>query len=125
MGHATEAAPASRCRYRPAARDGQVPAARAAASGRPRRSGPFFDPAGATGRSTTRQTGPMAAPDVPSRAQLSALTHAVDQLIDRVVVGATASDRAPTEAVAAALYDAERALRSARRALDRAERAAP
>ncbi len=36
---------------------------------------------------------------------------------------AEASDRSPTEAVAAALYDAERALRTARRGLERAERA--
>ena len=62
------------------------------------------------------------AADVPTAATLSALTDQVDELLRRIGDGATASDRSPTEALAAALYDAERALRSARRALQRAER---
>ncbi|HEX7133417.1 MAG TPA: hypothetical protein VF228_12630 [Iamia sp.] len=64
----------------------------------------------------------MADADVPTAATLSALTDQVDELLRRVGSGAVASDRAPTEPLAAALYDAERALRSARRALQRAER---
>ncbi|NLV55209.1 MAG: hypothetical protein GXY13_06330 [Acidimicrobiales bacterium] len=67
----------------------------------------------------------MADDTVPTAAQLSALTDAVDQLVERIAAGATASDRSPTEAVAAALFDAERSLRSARRALDRAGRSLP
>ncbi len=64
----------------------------------------------------------MAAADVPTAATLSALTDQVDELLRRVGDGATAADVSPTESLAAALYDAERALRSARRALQRAER---
>lgn len=64
----------------------------------------------------------MADADVPTAATLSALAHQVDELMRRVGDGAVASDRTPTEGLAAALYDAERALRSARRALLRAEK---
>jgi hypothetical protein len=60
----------------------------------------------------------------PTAAALSALTDQVEELERRVGTGAVAADRSPTEALAAALYDAERALRSARRALQRAERTA-
>jgi len=64
----------------------------------------------------------MAEHEVPTAAVLSALTDQVDELLRRIGDGAAAADRSPTEALAAALYDAERALRSARRALQRAER---
>ncbi|QYG93361.1 hypothetical protein HC251_13625 [Iamia sp. SCSIO 61187] len=60
--------------------------------------------------------------DVPTAAHLSALGDQVDELLRRVGEGAVASDRSPTEPLAAALYDAERALRTARRALQRAEK---
>jgi hypothetical protein len=60
--------------------------------------------------------------EVPTAASLSALTDQVDELLRRVGAGALASDRSPTEPLAAALFDAERALRSARRALQRAEK---
>lgn len=60
---------------------------------------------------------------VPSAATLSALGAQVEDLVARVGAGAEASDGPATEAVAVALYDAERALRSALRALQRAERA--
>lgn len=59
---------------------------------------------------------------IPSAAVLSALADQVDGLVGRVGDGAAAADRAPTESLAAALFDAERALRSAHRALRRAER---
>lgn len=64
----------------------------------------------------------MVSADVPTPAHLSALLAQVDELVNRVAAGAEASDRSPTEPLAAALYDTERALRSARRALERAER---
>lgn len=64
----------------------------------------------------------MADADVPTAAHISALTDQVDELVRRVGDGALASDRSPTEALAASLFDAERALRSARRALQRAGR---
>ncbi|HEU5150943.1 MAG TPA: hypothetical protein VFU19_10625 [Iamia sp.] len=67
----------------------------------------------------------MAPADAPTAATLSAMVDQVDELVRRVADGATAADRSPTEALAAALYDAERALRSARRALQRAERTYP
>jgi hypothetical protein len=66
---------------------------------------------------------PSSADDVPSAAALSALAAQVEDLVARVATGAEASDRPPHEGVAAALFDAERALRSALRALQRAERA--
>ncbi len=65
----------------------------------------------------------MSSSQVPSAAELSALGDQVDELVRRVGDGALASDATPTEALAAALFDAERALRSARRALTRAQRA--
>jgi hypothetical protein len=65
---------------------------------------------------------PPDASQVPSAATLSALAAQVEDLMTRVGAGAEASDGPSTEAVAAALYDAERALRSALRALHRAER---
>ncbi|HYI60820.1 MAG TPA: hypothetical protein VEW93_03335 [Acidimicrobiales bacterium] len=64
----------------------------------------------------------MAAPDMPTTASLSTMTSQVDELLARTLVGARATDRDGTEAVSAALYDAERALRSARRALEAAGR---
>ena len=64
----------------------------------------------------------MADADLPTAATLSALAHQVEELLARVGAGALAADRTPTESLAAALFDAERALRSARRALQRAER---
>jgi hypothetical protein len=70
----------------------------------------------------SRQNDPMADAAVPTAATLSALTDHVDDLLRRVGAGALAADRSPTEPLAAALFDAERALRSARRALQRAER---
>lgn len=69
--------------------------------------------------------GAMADVAIPSAATLSALTAQIDEVLARVGEGAEASDRTPTENLAAALYDAERALRSARRALVRAERSLP
>lgn len=60
--------------------------------------------------------------EVPSPATISALSSQVEELQARVRAGAEASDRAPTEGLAAALFDAERALRAAHRALGRAER---
>ncbi|WCO69024.1 hypothetical protein PO878_09830 [Iamia majanohamensis] len=65
----------------------------------------------------------MAPVDAPSSAALSALSNQVADLGREVGQLAEASDRTPTESVAAALYDAERALRSARRGLERATRA--
>lgn len=64
----------------------------------------------------------MADADVPTAAHISALTDQVDELERRIGDSAVASDRSPTEPLAAALFDAERALRSARRALQRAAR---
>ncbi len=64
----------------------------------------------------------MAPADVPTAAHISALADQVDELVRRVGDGALASDRSPTEPLAAALFDAERSLRSARRALQRAEK---
>ena len=66
---------------------------------------------------------PSDASQVPSAATLSALGAQVEDVLARVAAGAEASDGPSTDAVAAALYDAERALRSAARALQRAERA--
>jgi hypothetical protein len=66
---------------------------------------------------------PSDAHEVPSAATLSALASQVEDLVARVGAGAEASDGPSTEGVAVALFDAERALRSALRALQRAERA--
>jgi hypothetical protein len=65
----------------------------------------------------------MADAELPTAATLSSLSSQVNDMLVRVGADAEASDRTPTEGVAAALYDAERALRSVRRALERAERA--
>lgn len=66
----------------------------------------------------------MADADVPTAAVLSSLADQVDQVLDRVTAGAEASDRSRSEDLASVLFDAERALRAARRALERAERLA-
>lgn len=65
----------------------------------------------------------MADAELPTDASLSALVAQVTELGERAGHLAEASDRSPTEGVAAALYDAERALRGARRSLSRAQRA--
>ncbi|CAN5537912.1 hypothetical protein BH24ACT4_BH24ACT4_22660 [soil metagenome] len=65
----------------------------------------------------------MADPEVPTVVSLSALTAQVTELGEQIGRLAEASDRSPTEAVAAALYDTERGLRAARRSLVRAEKA--
>ena len=73
-----------------------------------------------------RHTGAM--PDaaaIPTAAVLSALADQVEGMVGRVGDGASAADGAPTEALAAALFDAERSLRSAHRALVRAGRLVP
>lgn len=59
---------------------------------------------------------------IPSAAVLSALADQVEGLVTRVGEGALASDAEPTASLSAALFDAERALRSAQRALVRAAR---
>lgn len=59
---------------------------------------------------------------MPTVAALSALSAQLDDLVARTLAGARATDRDGTEAVSAALYDAERALRSARRAVEMASR---
>ena len=66
----------------------------------------------------------MADDSIPSAAALNAMGGQVDDLLIRVSAGAKATDQPPTEFLSSALYDAERALRSARRALERAERSA-
>ena len=65
----------------------------------------------------------MADAEIPTLASLSALSAQVTELGEHVGRLAEASDRPPTEGVAAALFDAERGLRAARRSLARAERA--
>ena len=67
----------------------------------------------------------MADDSIPSAAALNAMGGQVDDLLVRVSAGAKATDQPPTEFLSSALCDAERALRSARRALERAERSAP
>lgn len=62
---------------------------------------------------------------VPSAAVLGALADQVEGLVTRVSDGAMAADDEPTASLAAALFDAERALRSAQRALVRAARLTP
>lgn len=59
---------------------------------------------------------------MPTAAALSALSAQLDELVARTLAGARATDRDGTEAVSAALYDAERALRAARRAVEAASR---
>ena len=65
----------------------------------------------------------MADDETPTAATLSALTAQATELGARAGKLAESSDRSPTEAVAAALYDAERSLRAAQRSLARAEKA--
>lgn len=59
---------------------------------------------------------------MPTAAALSAMSAQLDDLVARTLAGARATDRGGTEAVSAALYDAERALRTARRAVEAASR---
>ena len=67
-------------------------------------------------------TGAVSPDAPPTAAEVSSLVDQVEVLAERVATAGTASDRSPTEDLAAALYDAERSLRSAVRALRRAGR---
>lgn len=82
-------------------------------------------PSRSPARTTARHTGVMADVETPTAASLSALSAQVAELGEHAGRLAEASDRPPTEGVAGALFDAERALRTARRSLARAERALP
>lgn len=67
-------------------------------------------------------TGAVPSDTPPTAAEVSSLVDQVEVLAERVATAGTASDRSPTEDLAAALYDAERSLRAAGRALRRAGR---
>ena len=56
------------------------------------------------------------------RSELSSLATQVGELTERVATAGERLDRDPTEDVAASLFEVERALRTAGRALDRAAR---
>ncbi len=56
------------------------------------------------------------------RSELSSLATQVDELTKRVAAAGERLDGDPTEEVAASLFEVERALRTAGRALDRAVR---
>lgn len=64
----------------------------------------------------------MPPPEMPTVAALSTMASQIDDLLARAADGARATDRDGTEAASAALYDAERALRAARRAVEAASR---
>lgn len=58
----------------------------------------------------------------PERADLSSVATMLRELTERVSASAERLDREPTHDVAGSLFEVERALRSAGRALDRATR---
>jgi hypothetical protein len=61
--------------------------------------------------------------NVPSAAaELSSVATSIDDLTRRVAAAAESLDHQPTEAAAGALYEVERALRTATRSLARARR---